>query len=179
MLGADPGLGGAIALVDGVTGALVAVEDMPCDEVERNGKKKREVSAARLAAIVRAWQGVGSSLEATVEKVGAMPEQGVSSVFSFGFSAGLLNGTLTALGVPLTYVTPQAWKRLSGARKGKDGARQRACALWPERAAWFKRKKDDGRAEAALIAWTAVLLPRNIGALPSYVEPEVAAELPA
>jgi crossover junction endodeoxyribonuclease RuvC len=55
----------------------------------------------------------------------------------------------------VSIVTPQAWQKAAGVRGGKDGARQRACELFPNYAGLFARKKDDGRADAACMAWYA------------------------
>jgi crossover junction endodeoxyribonuclease RuvC len=73
-------------------------------------------------------------------------------MFSFGFSAGLVDGVLAGLGIPTTYVTPQSWKRAAGLTSDKSAVRLRAAQLFPDMAKHFARVKDDGRAEAALIA---------------------------
>ena len=64
-----------------------------------------------------------------------------------------MEGILAALDVPVTIVTPQAWRKRVVVREGKDGSRERAMQLFPRQAAMFARKKDDGRADAALIAY--------------------------
>ena len=87
-----------------------------------------------------------------LEQVGAMPGQGVSSMFAFGRAVGVVEGALGALAVPYSRVPPQEWQRGMRVRGGKDGARERAMALFPARADEFARKKDDGRADASLIA---------------------------
>jgi crossover junction endodeoxyribonuclease RuvC len=89
---------------------------------------------------------------AYVEQVGAMPGQGVSSMFAFGEAFGLAKGVLAGLGIPLQVVTPARWKRDMRLNTGKDSARAMAAARWPQHAGEFRRVKDDGRAEAALIA---------------------------
>jgi crossover junction endodeoxyribonuclease RuvC len=147
ILGIDPGLSGALAFLDTKTG-MIAVEDMPTVTVMRNRKEKREVSAQLVAAIV-----VKRHVEAAfLEKVNAMAGQGVSSVFSFGRSAGIIEGVLAAFDIPTTLVTPQAWQKAMAVRDGKDGSRERAMQLFPASAELFQRKKDDGRSDAALIA---------------------------
>jgi len=98
ILGVDPGLSGALAfynLVDGV----VRVEDMPVVELMRGGKAKREVSATLLRHVLPRY---GKISHAYLERVGAMPGQGVSSVFSFGRSVGVVEGVLAAFDVPVT-----------------------------------------------------------------------------
>ena len=148
IMGIDPGLSGAIAIYDTATGELM-IEDMPTVEVTRNGRAKREISAQLLAEAIAA----GYAKAAFLERVGAMPGQGVSSTFSFGRSVGMLEGILAALDIPTTIVPPTTWQRKVNVRGGKDGSRERAMQLFPKYASLFSRKKDDGRADAALIAY--------------------------
>jgi crossover junction endodeoxyribonuclease RuvC len=150
-IGIDPGLNGAIAFLDTEKGHL-SVVDMPTFEVKRNNKAKREVNAAGLAHILAAAQKVQGII---LERVGAMPGQGVTSVFSFGRSVGLVEGVLAAYLLPVSIVTPQAWQKAAGVRGGKDGSRMRACELFPNYAGLFALKKHDGRADAAIMAWYA------------------------
>lgn len=147
ILGIDPGLSGAVAFLD-VLNESIVVMDMPTVELQRNGKTKREVSPVLLADMI-AGKGV---TQAFVERVSAMPGQGVSSMFSFGRSLGVVEGVLAAYEIPTTLVTPQAWQKGMGVRSGKDGSRERVMQLFPNYSELFARKKDDGRAEAVLIA---------------------------
>ncbi|CAB4130981.1 hypothetical protein UFOVP120_49 [uncultured Caudovirales phage] len=150
-IGIDPGLNGAIAYLDIEDGHL-SIVDMPTLEVKRNNKLKREVSPHGLAnalAIASDVRGV------VIERVGAMPGQGVTSVFSFGRSMGLIEGVLAAYEYPVNIVTPQAWQKVAGVRGGKDGSRMRAMELFPNYAGLFALKKHDGRADAACMAWFA------------------------
>lgn len=148
IIGIDPGLSGAVAFYDTVT-KDIEIHDMPTVEVTRNGKAKRELSAAMLSEILTSRKADGAFLE----RVNAMAGQGVSSVFSFGRSSGIVEGILAAYDIPTTLVTPQAWQKAVGQRGGKDGSRERAMQLFPAQAALFSRKKDDGRSDAALIAY--------------------------
>ena len=150
-IGIDPGLNGAIAFFDIAKGHL-SVIDMPVVEMLRGGKKKREVSAQMLAQIIRLAE---RPCTAMFERVNAMPGQGVTSVFSFGRSSGIVEGVLAALAIPMHIITPQVWQKAASVRGGKDGARQRATELFPAYAGLFARKKDDGRADAACMAWYA------------------------
>jgi crossover junction endodeoxyribonuclease RuvC len=145
-LGIDVGLNGAIALV--VDGELISVVDMPTVTLDRNGKAKRQVSVPELVDIIKTFD----PNEAYVEKVFAMAGQGVTSVFSFGRSLGVVEGVLTTLKIKTTLMTPQTWQKGLGMTGGKDGSRARAMELFPEQTALFKRVKDDGRSDAALIA---------------------------
>jgi len=148
ILAIDPGASGALAFFDPQAGTLEVV-DMPTVAVARSGKLKNEISPQMLAAIIAAR----APATAVLEKVGAMPGQGVSSMFQFGRGVGIVEGVLAALHVPTDYVTPQAWQKALNARSGKDGNRQRAAELFPAYAHLFARKKDDGRADAALMAY--------------------------
>ena len=146
VIGIDPGASGAIALV--VQGVLISVHDMPTVTVERNKSQKRQVCPAGLSLLMQQLD----PHKAICEKVSAMPGQGVSSMFSFGRSVGIIEGVLAAKQIPVTFTTPQSWQKQSGASKGKDGSRQRVMELFPSQAHLFARVKDDGRADAVLIA---------------------------
>ena len=148
ILGVDPGASGALAFFNPTTGILDVI-DMPTVEIARNGKTKREISPALLAEAIAQKQ----VTVAYVERVGAMPGQGVSSMFQFGRGLGIVEGVLAGLSIPISYTTPQGWQKAAGVRGGKDGSRSRAVELFPRYAGLFARKKDDGRADAALIAW--------------------------
>ena len=148
ILAIDPGAKGALAFFDPERGYLDIV-DCPTVEVKRGAKIKAEISAQMLAGIISSR----SPTSAILEKVGAMPGQGVSSMFQFGRGVGMYEGVLAALQVPITYVTPQAWQKAIGAREGKDATRLRAAELFPAYAQMFARKKDDGRADAACMAY--------------------------
>jgi crossover junction endodeoxyribonuclease RuvC len=143
ILGCNPGASGAIALIN-AAGDLLKVADMPIVEIA--GKKR--ISAPELSRIVREWQ----PQYALVERVGAMPKQGVSSTFNFGYSAGMLEGVLAACGVSVDFVAPQTWKKAVHVTADKGSSRLMAQRLWPAMSSFFSRVKDDGRAEAALIA---------------------------
>jgi crossover junction endodeoxyribonuclease RuvC len=155
VIGIDIGAGGACALLGTDKVVLLDVQDMP---VLRDGPKSRPtVNAALLAALVRRW----GPTHAYVEFVGPRPGEGAVQGFSFGRSKGAVEGVLAALAVPVTWLTAPTWKRAVGIPAGKEGAkdaaRSDAIRRWPENASWFARVKDDGRAEAALIAVAGIL----------------------
>ncbi len=137
LLGVDPGQTGALAALTG-TGDLLWAEDAP--------------DPFHGATIRTMLYGEGITL-AAVEQVHAMPRQGVSSTFKFGLNYGIVLGALGALLIPYRLVTPTVWKRAARVTKDKSSSRQRATELWPNHADLFRRVKDDGRAEAALIAY--------------------------
>lgn len=146
-LGVDPGLNGALAWVTD-DGHLIDAIDMPVLEV--NGKKK--VSPQMLTADIS----YRMPRLVVVEEVGAMPGQGVTSMFNFGYSAGIIAGVVAGLQLPIVLYRPAAWKRAAGVPADKGAARQMAQRYWPGSRA-FDRVKDDGRAEAALLArWVAL-----------------------
>lgn len=148
VLGIDPGLSGAISIID-VRKGLVDAIDMPTVEIKVGKSMKRRVAPEVIASELRTY---APYAVAYIEKVSAMPGQGVSSMFAFGEAYGLVRGVLAGMGIPCTAVTPAVWTKAMRVAGGKDGSRQRAMELWPDKAALFKRVKDDGRADAALIA---------------------------
>lgn len=146
-IGIDPGLSGAVALLDG-NDKIDDLIDMP---VMASTGKRQQVNGAELAKIIKLWQQDSEPITAYVEQVSAMPGQGVSSMFSFGKGCGVVEGVMAALGVPVVYVSPGAWKRRAGLiGKPKDMSRTLAQRLYP--LAELGRKKDIGRAESILIA---------------------------
>lgn len=153
VMGFDPGLSGALALLDG-DGKLVDVQDMPIMiRGTGKGRTKHQVNAPALAHIIRSMFSPNSRLpiHAVVEHVSAMPGQGVSSMFSMGDSFGVIRGVLAALEIPMETVHPRRWKkhfRLLGS--DKDAARTMAIQLYPY--ANLALKKHIGRADAILIA---------------------------
>ena len=148
VLGVDIGVSGAIAVLSG--GVLIEVHDMP---VLRDGPNRRATINAPLLAEILAK----SHAElAYVEWVGPRPQEGPVGAFAFGRARGVVEGVCAALNIPVELITSPAWKRLVGVPPGKDGAkdlaRSKAIARWPDKAGLFARAKDDGRAEAGLIA---------------------------
>jgi len=146
VIGIDCGLSGAIACLE--DGKLVEIYDMPTMVIETNKKAKRQVSAHILADIISNYK----PDIAYVEKPASRPGQSVVAMFGFGRSLGVVEGVLAALNIPVTYVAPATWTKQMGKPAGKDASRHRAMELFPDHQDQFKRVKDDGRAEAALIA---------------------------
>jgi crossover junction endodeoxyribonuclease RuvC len=146
--GIDPGLSGAICIFD-VDKGMLTILDMPTVEVKSGKTMKRKLSEPMLAELLRP-HGIE---HCALEQVGAMPGQGVSSMFSFGQSYGAIRGVLAGLQVPITMVTPAKWMKDLKLNGGKDGSRQRASELFPAYAPSFSRVKDNGRSDAALLAY--------------------------
>jgi len=144
--GIDPGLDGALAFYDTSDNACI-VHDMPTLRMS-----KREVDPHALASLL--WKSHAG--HAYIEAVHAMPKQGSVSMFQFGKGFGIVIGVLAGVGIPMTFITPQSWKKLLAVPRAKDGAKARASQLLPQAAHQWPRVKDEGRAEAALIALAAV-----------------------
>jgi Holliday junction resolvasome RuvABC endonuclease subunit len=150
VLGVDPGVHGALVVLDTDTDTLAAVEDMPIVSVKRTSARGQSnlISESHLAGLVS----VLSPDVAWIERVHAMPKQGVTSSFNFGLGFGLVLGVLAASKVPFFLVSPTEWKREFRLGPDKQQARILASRRFPHSAMAFARVRDDGRAEAALLA---------------------------
>ena len=152
ILGIDPGLDGALALVRGPE--LLAVHDLPSEPTGGSGTVKRRLAAGMLAALLHDVLAGHYRNEALVviEYVSAGSGQGVASSFAFGDTAGCLRGVVQTLGLRIEYATPAQWKRAMRVPADKSTARTIAAARWPAQAGLFARVKDHNRAEASLLA---------------------------
>lgn len=160
ILGIDPGLHGALVWVNG-SGALVEVEDMPLVDNEVNPKL--------LANLI---VGYGKLECAVVERQQAFPKrpdgrgQGTGSAFKTGVGYGVIIGVLAALDVPTFFLSPTQWKKVLHLSKDKELSRRKALERWPADADYFKLKKYEGRAEAALLAVSWLLSEERRSVLP-------------
>lgn len=146
--GIDPGQTGAIAVLH--DGRIEQVFDMPT--MARLHGKGQQVDAYTLTSELLG-AAAGHNPRAVIEAVSAMPGQGVSSMFRFGESLGIVLGVLGALQIPVRWISPAKWKRAAGLTgKDKDAARTLALQLHPEVGDMLARKKDTGRADAICIA---------------------------
>ena len=147
-LGIDPGKGGAAVLLDD-NGWILYVWDTPTLKIGT----KTVYDTGAMANILTECSASTRPFGVAIEKVGARSGQGVTSMFSFGEGYGLWQGMVAMARVPITFYTPQKWKGsvLAGMPEGKGSSLVRAKQLWPT-SEFFSRKKDEGRAEAALIA---------------------------
>lgn len=148
VIGIDPGLSGAIAVLS-PAGPLVY--DMPTMETGRAATVKRTVDAHALSRLLRSAPG-----PVWLERVNAFPGQGVASMFSLGHSFGVAYAVAAALEMPTFFVEPREWKAFFKLGKEKDRSRALAQRLYPTIA--MDRAKDHGRAEALLIARYGALL---------------------
>lgn len=143
VLGIDPGIEGGWAILD--SSGLVSCGDLPV----AGAGAQRMVSATLFRSVLEQFKPDA----AVVELVSAMPKQGVASSFKFGRSLGVVEGVIGSFMVPITWVSAAKWKRDLKLSNDKEVSRQRAIQTWPSAAQLhFSRKKDHGRAEAALIA---------------------------
>jgi crossover junction endodeoxyribonuclease RuvC len=159
VIGIDPGAAGAVAIL-GVDGKLIEVWDIPTVQIKSGKTVKKRISPEMFASEIRNWQDAEACY---TEKVGARPGQGVSSMFQFGESLGIIRGMMAGLSIPTILVTPPVWKKdMKLPAASKEWSRQRAAQLWPSYAKEFSRVKDDGRAEAALLAlWGLTCATKN------------------
>jgi crossover junction endodeoxyribonuclease RuvC len=148
----DPGLTGAIALFHG-DGKLLAIFDMPVAEAKVNGKTKNHLLLSSVATSLTA---LGHLDHVVIEEVSAMPGQGVTSMFRFGYVAGAIAGVAAGLGIPVTLVRPQLWQKIAQVKSGPDAGRLRASQLFPGQSKYFVRKMDHNRADAALIGYAFI-----------------------
>ena len=138
VIGIDPGASGALAFYFPDTPERISVYDMPLVD--------GEINCGHLAYQIKSYK----PDFAIIELVGARPGQGVSSMFKFGVAFGMARATVSTLMIPHRFVTPAKWKKHFNLPADKEKARELATQLWPS-AMSFARKKDHGRAEAALL----------------------------
>jgi crossover junction endodeoxyribonuclease RuvC len=145
--GIDPGLSGAVAFI-GEGG--ISVFDMPT----LKAGTKRTIDEVELARIIDDATKLNHIEAVALEQVGTRPGEGAVGAFTFGRGYGLIRGILRAHFVPIVDVTPARWKRDIGIKSGagKDASRALAKERFQRNAHLFARVRDDGRAEAALLA---------------------------
>ena len=144
-IGIDPGLAGAIGVLN--DGKLIGVYDMPIMH-KGEGVVKNQVDPAGVSRILGLYPRLTG--EVAIEQVNAMPQQGVSSVFSLGDSFGCVRGVAAALGFPVTFVHPRTWKKFYELTPDKEVARAKAINMFPDAELGLKKYSD--RAEALLIS---------------------------
>ncbi len=148
IVGIDPGLTGAIALL-GADGQLERVADLP---VMRDRSLAWIDGQGLQSLLIDALY--GRQARVLIERVSAMPRQGVASSFTFGVTFGSILSVVQARHLPIEFVTPAVWKRALGLGPDKRAALDKARLLYP--AAELNLAKHDGRAEALLIAHYAL-----------------------
>ena len=151
IIGIDPGISGAICFFE--DGQVKEIIDMP---VMAEGKKnKRQVNGSQIYnEILRIIKKVEKQeIRVVIEKVSAMPKQGVTSMFNFGQSFGILKGICSAMQLPMYFVRPAKWKKYFNLiNSEKDASRSRAIEIFPYFSTQLSKKKDSNKADAILIA---------------------------
>ena len=149
IIGIDPGISGAISIIEDKK--ILEVYDTP---TMIDGKKnKKQINGAQVTNIIKEILNSGKEVIAVVEHVNAMPGQGVTSMFNFGQSFGVIKGICAALSIPIYFVRPSKWKKhFNLIKTNKDASRTKVIEVYPEISSKLHRKKDSNRADAILIA---------------------------
>ena len=148
IVGIDPGVSGAICILR--NGKVTMTCDMPI--MVDGTKSKRQVNAAELANIL-INEKIGEHDKIILESVSAMPGQGVTGMFSFGQSFGVIKGVCAALKLPLHLVRPVKWKKhFNLLNSEKDASRTKVIEMYPYISSQVSKKKDANKADAILIA---------------------------
>ena len=149
IIGIDPGISGAISIIENKK--ILEVYDTP---TMIDGKKnKKQVNGAQITNIIKEWLNKDKEVIVVVEHVNAMPGQGVTSMFNFGQSFGVIKGICSALSLPIYFVRPMKWKKhFNLIKTNKDASRTKVIEVYPEISNKLSRKKDANKADAILIA---------------------------
>ena len=151
IFGIDPGISGAISVLENKK--VIEVFEMP---TMIDGKKnKKQVNGSQVTNIIKEKLNENKEKEiaVVVEHVNAMPGQGVTSMFNFGQSFGVIKGICSALSLPIYFVRPNKWKKYFNLIKtNKDASRTKVIQIYPQISDKISRKKDSNKADAILIA---------------------------
>ena len=151
IIGIDPGISGSICFFK--DGRILEVIEMP---VMTDGKKnKKQVNGAQIynEFSKRINKKKDNEVRVVIEQVSAMPGQGVTSMFNFGQSFGILKGICSAMQLPMFFVRPAKWKKYFNLiNSQKDASRTRAIEIFPYFSSQLSKKKDSNKADAILIA---------------------------
>ena len=151
IIGIDPGISGSICFFE--DGKVVDVIDMPT--MIEGKKNKKQVNGAQVynEILKRIKKIESKDIRVIIEQVSAMPGQGVTSMFNFGQSFGILKGICSAMQLPMYFVRPAKWKKYFNLiNSEKDASRTRAIEIFPNFSAQLSKKKDNNKADAILIA---------------------------
>ena len=149
IIGIDPGLSGAIAVME--DNKVLNLFDIP---VMSEGKKnKRQLNSALLVSLLKENIVSHEEVAVVVEQVNAMPGQGVTSMFNFGQTFGAIKGVCAALDLPIFFVRPSKWKKhFELINSSKDSSRTKAIEMYPKLSNQLAKKKDVNKSDAILIA---------------------------
>ena len=151
IIGIDPGLSGSICFFE--DGKIVDVIEMPT--MTEGKKNKKQVNGAQIynEFSKRIQKTDNQHIKVVIEHVSAMPGQGVTSMFNFGQSFGILKGICSAMQLPMYFVRPAKWKKYFNLiNSEKDASRTRAIEIFPYFSPQLSKKKDSNKADAILIA---------------------------
>ena len=151
IIGIDPGISGSICFFK--DGNIIDVVEMP---IMAEGKKnKKQVNGAQIFNEIskRISLDKKQNVRVVIEQVSAMPGQGVTSMFNFGQSFGILKGICSAMQLPVYFIRPARWKKYFGLiNSEKDASRTKAIEMFPYFSSQLSKKKDSNKADAMLIA---------------------------
>ena len=151
IIGIDPGITGSICFFQ--DGKIIDVIDMP--NMPEGKKNKKQVNGAQIFYEIskRTKSIEKENIKVVIEQVSAMPGQGVTSMFNFGQSFGILKGICSAMQLPMYFVRPAKWKKYFNLiNSEKDASRTRVIEIFPYFSSQLSRKKDSNKADAILIA---------------------------
>ena len=151
IIGIDPGITGSICFFE--NGKIIDLIDMP--NMADGKKQKRQVNGAQIynEIFLRIKNLDKKNIKVVIEHVSAMPGQGVTSMFNFGQSFGVLKGICSAMQLPMHFVRPAKWKKFFNLINAeKDASRTKAIEIFPYISHQLSKKKDANKADAALIA---------------------------
>ena len=151
IIGIDPGISGSICFFK--DGKILDVIEMPTMTEGKKNKKQVNGSQIYNEILKRVNKFEISDIRVIVEQVSAMPGQGVTSMFNFGQSFGILKGICSAMQLPIYFVRPAKWKKYFNLiNSEKDASRTRAIEIFPYFSSNLSKKKDSNKADAILIA---------------------------
>ena len=151
IIGIDPGISGSICFME--DGKILDVIEMPT--MTEGKKNKKQVNGSQIfnEITLRIKDFNKEDVKVVIEQVSAMPGQGVTSMFNFGQSFGILKGICSAMNLPMYFVRPAKWKKYFNLIKSeKDASRTKAIEIFPYFSANLSKKKDANKADAILIA---------------------------
>ena len=151
IIGIDPGISGSICFLE--DGIIKDVIEMPT--MTEGKKKKKQVNGSQIfneiSFRIKTYE--KKNIKVVIEQVSAMPGQGVTSMFNFGQSFGILKGICSAMQLPIYFVRPAKWKKYFNLiNSEKDASRTRAIEIFPYFSSNLSKKKDSNKADAILIA---------------------------
>jgi len=151
IIGIDPGISGAICFLE--EGKILDVIEMPTMAEGKKNKKQVNGSQIYNEILKRVQKIEKQNIRVVIEQVSAMPGQGVTSMFNFGQSFGILKGICSAMQLPMYFVRPAKWKKYFNLLNSeKDASRTRAIEIFPYFSSELSKKKDSNKADAILIA---------------------------